>query len=319
MYENTQPENYWYTAVYDELIWAVVYPLQDDSSFILFLDENGFIFESLDYSSWERTTEAMVINGFTRYVDDKAKHQLTPPVPPFKETDTLNELMAFFKESWIEPTLKDGVTPKTILDKDIDFSGFHSPDTQGSPSYFEKALPKLKYSFWALALILSAVGYAYFTEPSEIVVTTDGKIEGNLNNVRAFVQQDRFWKTQLAFVNKSIALNQALLSEKTNETTFDRANDSNDEDEFLSVSDLIAITESTNLPEVVGDYYDEIKNNPEIEALRTKAKQLHLEADALDRKANQIAISIFMKLSAQKALANLKTIKAHIEKELRSL
>lgn len=304
MYENTQPENYWYTSVHDQPIWAVVYPLKDDSSLILFLDENGFIFESLDYPSWKRTTEAMFINGFTRYIDDEAKQQRTPPVPPFKEMNTLNELMTFFKESWIEPTIEDGTSPKTDWDS--------SYTNNSLPNLLKRYSAAVKYILWTMALMLGISGYAYFTEPDGIVVTTEGKIEGNFNQIRKFVQGAKFWEGQLLAVNKSIATNQEAISTGNYKNDFDTLDHLEEDDESFSLNELGKSIEKV----IFGEYYKTILNDPAIHSLRSEAKQLHAKASVLEYEARQIAMRKFNELSTTKLISNLLKIKAHIEGQL---
>ncbi|MBG0791065.1 MAG: hypothetical protein H0S80_11270, partial [Desulfovibrionaceae bacterium] len=299
MYEHTQPENYWYTAVYDELIWAVVYPLKDNSSLILFLDKNGCIFESLGYPSWDKTIEAMFINGFTKYADDEAKQRLTPPAPPFKEMNTLNELMTFFKESWIEPTIEDGTSPKTDWDSRY--------TNKSLPTLLKKYSAALKYILWTMALMLGISGYAYFTEPDGIVVNTEGKIAGNFNKIREVVQGAKFWEVQLLAVNKSIATNQEAISTGNYKNDFDTLVTIEDDDESFSLDELEKSMEKV----IFGEHYKTILNDPAIHSLRSEAKQLHAKASALEYEARQIAMRKFNELSTTKLISNLQKIKTH--------
>ena len=310
MYEHTQPNNYWYTAVHDKLVWAVIYPLKDDSSLILFLDEKGYNFESLDYPSWERSADAMFINGFTRYVDDEeAKQCIIPPSPPFKETSTLDELMIFFKENWIEPTFEDGTMPKT------DWDSSYTNNSANPYVLLKKYSPTFKYALWSLTLLLAICGYAYFTEPDGIVINTEGKIDGNFNQIREFVQRTKFWENQLLKVNKSIATSQKAISTGDYNTNFDSLSHLEDEDESFSLDDF-----NENLEKVIfGEHYKTIMNDNTIQSLRLEAKQLYTRADALEWEARQIAMTKFNELSTTARIAELRRIKTSIHGKLHNM
>ncbi len=306
MDDYTQPENYWYAIVYGKLIWAVLYPLKDNSSIILFLDENGFDFESLDYP-WEKSKEALSINGFTQYIEDEeVKKHIYLPSSPFRKADSITDAMIFFKEAWMEPPLGDGTTPKT------DWDANHSNNGR-LPFNLLRYLPILKYALWTLTLAFAVTGYAYFTGPDGLVVTIEGEIEGSFNNVRAFVQNDVFWKAQHALVNKSILINQTALASGEYDD-FQYLKGFENEDEPFSTNDIVSTIESI----IFGEYYDEIKNNSDIIVLRSKAKLLHEEADDLEEEASQIALKIFNELSTKKTIADLLTIKSQIEIKLQS-
>jgi len=52
----------------------------------------------------------------------------------------------------------------------------------------------------ALLIILVAfLGFAYFSNPGELVVTESGKIEGTTNKIRGLMQGKKFWRQQLKY------------------------------------------------------------------------------------------------------------------------
>lgn len=48
-----------------------------------------------------------------------------------------------------------------------------------------------------LITLLIFCGYIYISKPDKVVINEKGKVEGLVNNARAIIQGDRFWKYQL--------------------------------------------------------------------------------------------------------------------------
>ncbi len=60
-----------------------------------------------------------------------------------------------------------------------------------------------------IIFILLLFTYLYFSNPEIVVVKKDSKIEGFVNNLRAMVQRDIFWKHQLLLAKKKYSANLA--------------------------------------------------------------------------------------------------------------
>ena len=53
-----------------------------------------------------------------------------------------------------------------------------------------------------LVVIIILCSYGYFSNPDGIAITKEGKVDGLINNGRAILQSDKFWKLQLERVNE---------------------------------------------------------------------------------------------------------------------
>ena len=53
-----------------------------------------------------------------------------------------------------------------------------------------------------IIVILIFCGYIYFSRPDTVVINEKGNCEGLINNARAFLQGDKFWKLQLKMANE---------------------------------------------------------------------------------------------------------------------
>ncbi|MDD3915459.1 MAG: hypothetical protein PHF76_12530 [Bacteroidales bacterium] len=89
-----ESRDYWVKIVeFLQQNWALIEPKSDSMDFaVFFLGDTSGVFDIIDFASQELAEQALVRNGFKRYLDPSENFPefLYPPQPPFEWRDHPN-------------------------------------------------------------------------------------------------------------------------------------------------------------------------------------------------------------------------------------
>jgi hypothetical protein len=147
----------------------------------------------------------------------------------------------------------------------------------------------LVFILFETLLFVSVAIIFIFSTPSEVVVDKQGEIDGMLNNVRAYVQKEDFWLSQISVIDSAI-FEKELIPQRLDE-----------------VKTLLDKTEmKTN--KIIEDYY---KKNP-----KSKPSKIKQKADELREMANDLEFNEKMnrfEIKRVKRIEELNEIKKFIK------
>lgn len=179
-----------------------------------------------------------------------------------------------------------------------------SLDTQKEARKFSR----LQTYTFIIVILISGI-FIIYSSPFTVVVNKDCEIEGVINNIRAYVQKEKFWMNQLDKINSSISsLEEFPLSLRE----LDK--------KFKEIDQMLEEKDKKRKSEIEQYYIKYPEERPLISQMT--AEKLRNESEKLKERAEEIeweeTLKFLEKENFQK-IRNLEELKTIVEKKLSSI
>lgn len=150
---------------------------------------------------------------------------------------------------------------------------------------------KIRRLIFAVVVGVTAAVYLYESHPKDVVVTSNGRIQGPVNRVRAWIQGERFWSHQLA--EAKIEMNRMIVS---------------DAQQRAQMSELSQVEAQT--AQLVQDF---IARSTNLTAVQRNAATLRATADRIEQVDGMRSVDQYFQQVTRERLVELQRIIAFIQ------